>query len=119
EKETGTGTLPAPVKGHVRFDKVWHRYADAEVDTLKDISLDALPGQTIALVGRSGSGKTTLMNMLPRFVQPTRGSISIDGIDIRDLALVELRAHISLVSQDVMLFDDTIAVNVGYGARHP
>lgn len=119
EKETGTRSLPEPVKGHVRFDKVWHRYPDAETDTLKDISLDALPGQTIALVGRSGSGKTTLMNMLPRFVQPTRGVISIDGIDIRELALAELRRHISLVSQDVMLFDDTIAVNVGYGARHP
>jgi len=119
ERETGNQSLPEPVQGKVVFERVGHRYPDAESDTLDDISLEALPGQTIALVGRSGSGKTTLMNMLPRFVHPTRGRILIDGVDIRDLSLVQLRAHISLVSQDVMLFDDTIAVNVGYGARHP
>ena len=76
------------------------------------------PGQTVALVGRSGSGKTTLVNMLPRFVLPTLGQVCIDGRDISSLRLRDLREQLSLVSQDVVLFDDTIAVNVGYGALH-
>lgn len=116
ERDTGKRTLPAPIQGHVSFENVSHRYPDAESDTLSHVSFEALPGQTVALVGRSGSGKTTLMNMLPRFLAPTEGSIRIDGIDIGELALTNLRSHISLVSQDVVLFNDTIAVNVGYGA---
>lgn len=116
EADTGKRMLPEPVRGRVSFSQVGHRFADADRDTLRDISFEALPGQTVALVGRSGSGKTTLMNMLPRFVTPTAGAIHLDGCDISELALANLRSHISLVSQDVMLFDDTIAVNVGYGA---
>jgi len=108
--------LPVPVRGHVRFENVTHRFPDAETDTLKNVSFEARPGETVALVGRSGSGKTTLMNMLPRFILPTGGRICIDDIDIAELKLASLRAHISLVSQDVVLFDDTIAANVGYGA---
>jgi subfamily B ATP-binding cassette protein MsbA len=76
------------------------------------------PGQTLALVGRSGSGKTTLVNMLPRFVSLSGGEVLIDGRDIASLDLRALREQLSLVSQDVVLFDDTIAVNVGYGALH-
>jgi subfamily B ATP-binding cassette protein MsbA len=78
----------------------------------------AEPGETIALVGRSGSGKTTLVNMLPRFVNPNSGSILIDGIDIKELSLQGLRSQLSLVSQDVVLFEGTIGDNVGYGALH-
>ncbi|WP_256445173.1 lipid A export permease/ATP-binding protein MsbA [Verticiella alkaliphila] len=115
EADTGTRRLPAPVRGRVAYESVGHRYADAESDTVQDISFVAEPGQTIALVGRSGSGKTTLMNMLPRFVAPTSGRITVDGEDIAGLTLDNLRSHLSLVSQDVVLFDDSIAVNVGYG----
>jgi len=116
EKETGSKRLPEPVKGRVEFHQVSHRFPDADRDTLSSVSLLAEPGQTIALVGRSGSGKTTLVNMLPRFIEPDAGHISIDGHDIRDLTLRNLRSHLSLVSQDVVLFEGTIAENVAYGA---
>lgn len=116
EADNGTRVLSEPVRGHVQYQNVSHRFPDADTDTLRHVSFEARPGETVALVGRSGSGKTTLMNMLPRFISPTAGRILIDGVDIAELKLSSLRAHISLVSQDVVLFDDTIAVNVGYGA---
>ncbi len=115
EPDTGARHLPQPVRGHVRFDAITQRYPDAQADTLSAVSFEALPGQTIALVGRSGSGKTTLANMLPRFVAPDSGHIMIDGIDVRELQLAELRAQLSLVSQDVVLFEGSIADNVAYG----
>ena len=118
ETELGQQTLPGRAQGRVQFSSVSHRFVDGEVDTLNQVSIHADPGQTVALVGRSGSGKTTLVNMLPRFVSPTEGSVLIDGQDIQMLSLKNLREQLSLVSQDVVLFDDTIAVNVGYGALH-
>lgn len=116
EVDNGRRTLSEPVRGRVEFRQVTHRFPDAERDTLHEVSFQIQPGQTVALVGRSGSGKTTLANMLPRFVLPTEGSILIDDVEINDLTLRSLRSHLSLVSQDVVLFDDTIAHNVGYGA---
>jgi subfamily B ATP-binding cassette protein MsbA len=118
ENDTGTATLPLPVKGRIEFRNIGHRFPGAQSDTLAEVSFIAEPGQTIALVGRSGSGKTTLVNMLPRFVDPTQGDVFIDGQNIRTLKLRSLREHLSLVSQDVVLFDGTIAENVGYGALH-
>ncbi|NYT44761.1 lipid A export permease/ATP-binding protein MsbA [Alcaligenaceae bacterium] len=118
ETDTGKTKLSLPVKGRVEFRNIYHRFPDAHVDTLSDVSFVAEPGQTIALVGRSGSGKTTLVNMLPRFVIPDGGTVSIDGQNIADLNLRELRSQLSLVSQDVVLFEGTIAENVGYGALH-
>jgi len=118
ETDTGKTKLSLPVKGRVEFRNIHHRFPDAHVDTLSDVSFVAEPGQTIALVGRSGSGKTTLVNMLPRFVIPDSGIVSIDGQNIADLNLRELRSQLSLVSQDVVLFEGTIAENVGYGALH-
>src|SRR5690606_24194885 len=118
EEDTGTGTLAKPVKGRVEFRGISHRFPDANVDTLADVSFVAEPGQSVALVGRSGSGKTTLVNMLPRFVTPDAGAVLIDGQDVRTLSLRSLRAELSLVSQDVVLFDGTIGENVGYGALH-
>ena len=118
EIDTGRKRLPTPVRGKVAFEGVSHRFPDAERDTLQNVSFVIEPGQTVALVGRSGSGKTTLANMVPRFVLPDSGRILIDDLDSRELSLNNLRSHISLVSQDVVLFDDTIAANVGYGALH-
>ncbi|VDH06585.1 lipid A export permease/ATP-binding protein MsbA [Bordetella trematum] len=116
EVDEGTRELAEPVRGKIQFRQIAHRYPDADHDTLRDIDFTVEPGQTIALVGRSGSGKTTLVNMLPRFVLPTSGEILIDDVPINELNLRSLRSHLSLVSQDVVLFDDTIAANVGYGA---
>ena len=118
EPETGTKTFEGRALGRVEFHNVSHRFADGQTDTLSNVSVTVEPGQTVALVGRSGSGKTTLVNMLPRFVLPTQGQVCIDGCDISSLRLRDLREQLSLVSQDVVLFDDTIAVNVGYGALH-
>ncbi|MCD0502057.1 lipid A export permease/ATP-binding protein MsbA [Bordetella petrii] len=116
EIDTGTRKLPEPVRGKIEFRDVTHRFPDASRDTVSNISLHVQPGKTVALVGRSGSGKTTLVNMLPRFVLPDSGTILVDDVPINELALRSLRSHLSLVSQDVVLFDDTIAANVGYGA---
>ncbi len=118
ERDEGKQSLPEPVRGQVQFRGVHHRFPDSQIDTLSGIDLVVEPGQTIALVGRSGSGKTTLVNMIPRFVSPSSGEVLIDGVNIQDISLRHLRSHLSLVSQDVVLFDDTIAVNVGYGALH-
>lgn len=118
EDDTGTRTLATPVRGKVEFRAIGHRFPTAERDTLTDVSVCAEPGQTVALVGRSGSGKTTLVNMLPRFVYPASGQVLIDNIDIRDLRLRDLRSHLALVSQDVVLFQGSIAENVAYGALH-
>lgn len=116
EVDDGKQELPATVRGKIEFRQVNHRFPDADRNTLSDVSFTVEPGQTVALVGRSGSGKTTLVNMLPRFVLPTDGSILVDDVPINDVQLRSLRSHLSLVSQDVVLFDDTIAANVGYGA---
>ena len=118
EPDAGDKNLPVPVRGKVVFEQVRHRFSDATVDTLAGVDIRVEPGQTVALVGRSGSGKTTLVNMLPRFVEPTSGRICIDDVDIAGLSLRELRRHLSLVSQDVVLFEGSIAENVGYGALH-
>ncbi len=118
ETDEGKQTLTPPVRGKIEFRDVSHRFEDADRDTLDAVSITVEPGQTVALVGRSGSGKTTLVNMIPRFVDPTDGQVLIDGHEIRDISLRSLRSQLSLVSQDVVLFDDTIFANVGYGSLH-
>ena len=105
-------TLPAP-KGNIRFDGVGFRYGDTMV--LDDISFEAGPGQMIALVGPSGAGKTTVINLLPRFFDCEEGSISLDGHAVTGLDLAELRGSMALVSQDSVLFNDTIATNIRLG----
>lgn len=117
ESDTGTREVPDRLRGEVAFQSVSHRFADATRDTLEQVALTVQAGQTVALVGRSGSGKTTLVNMLPRFVSPTGGEIRIDGTDVREFRLGALRSQLSLVSQDVVLFDGTIAENVAYGIQ--
>lgn len=106
-------------KGHVEFRNVSFSYGDDNGPVLENISLDVEAGKTLAIVGHSGSGKTTLASLLPRFYDIMAGEILLDGVSIGDYTLKSLRDNISLVSQDVVLFDDTIANNLAYGElRH-
>jgi ATP-binding cassette, subfamily B, bacterial MsbA len=105
-----------PRGGAVRFDRVTFRY-DVEAPAVEGISLDIKPGQKIALVGPSGAGKTTLFNLLLRFHDIDGGAITIDDQDVRDVTLVSLREHIALVTQDPILFDESIAENIALGRR--
>lgn len=103
-------------KGDFVFEHVSMRYPNTKRDAVHEFNLEVKAGDCIALVGLSGSGKSTLVHMIPRFWNPTKGRILLDGIDIRDLRLESLRRHIAIVSQDVMIFDDTIRNNVLYGS---
>ncbi len=109
---------PGRVRGEIRFERVRFAYGDAGRPALDNIDLTIAPGETVALVGASGSGKTTLANLVPRFYLPTAGRIVLDGNDIAALRLAALRANIALVSQDVVLFNDTVAANIAYGAMN-
>lgn len=115
EADPGTRTLDRAV-GRIDFEAVGFRYPGAEGDALSDITLQVEPGQTVALVGTSGGGKTTLAGLLPRFHAPSAGRIRLDGIDLQDLTLVSLRAQMAIVSQETLLFNDTVAANIAYGA---
>ncbi|MBR1391187.1 MAG: ABC transporter ATP-binding protein [Lachnospiraceae bacterium] len=104
-------------EGVVRFEKVHFRYPHAEEDVLNDISFTAEPGKTTAIIGSTGCGKSTLVNLIPRLYDVTGGSITIDGADIRELKLKELRACIGFVPQKAVLFSGTIASNLRFGKR--
>lgn len=114
EVDTGTVTV-ARVEGRVEYRDVNFRYAASELPALSDVSFTIEPGQTLALVGASGSGKSTIASLLPRFYRIDGGAITIDGIDVTQFTLANLRSHIAIVSQDTVLFDDTIRNNIGYG----
>jgi len=114
EIDTGQQQL-GRVQGRVEYKHVGFSYGRGDATALEDINLVIEPGQTVAFVGHSGSGKTTLVNLLPRFLAVGEGSIELDGHNINDLKLTELRRQIALVGQDVMLFNDTIAANICYG----
>lgn len=105
------------VNSTIKFNKVSFTYPDGDQDALTDIDLEVKKGQVIALVGSSGSGKTTMANLLPRFYDPTKGSITIDGVDIKELSLRSLRQNIALVTQDLFLFNDTVSANILCGRR--
>lgn len=104
-------------RGRVEFRDVTVRYPGAPEDALTNFSLAVQPGEMIALVGPSGAGKTTVINLLPRFVRPNAGEILLDGVAVSELTLASLRRQMALVSQDVVLFDDTIAANIAYGGQ--
>ncbi len=114
ELDSGTSEVDR-VEGNVRFESVCFSYGDEKGPVLKDIDLEVEAGRTLAIVGHSGSGKSTLASLLPRFYELDSGEISIDGTSISDFTLASLRNNISLVTQDVVLFNDTIANNLAYG----
>jgi subfamily B ATP-binding cassette protein MsbA len=114
ERDSGDKSLTR-AKGKIEYSNVSFRYSDEKEDVLRDINLTINPGETVAFVGRSGSGKTTLVNLLPRFYETDRGTITLDDVDVRRIKLGDLRSQIALVSQQVTLFNDTIAHNIAYG----
>ena len=103
------------VTGHVEFENVSFRYFKSGEYVLKDVSFEAQPGQTIALLGATGSGKTTIINLLPRFYDASEGAVLIDGHDVRDVKLNSLRSHIGIVLQETTLFTGTIRDNIAFG----
>jgi len=117
EPDLGTQELTTS-RGEIHFEHVQVQYDGASAPALNDFDLHVAPGQTIALVGASGAGKTTVVSTLLRFVSPTGGRILMDGVPIDELKLASLRRHFAVVSQDIVLFDGSIAQNVAYASPH-
>jgi subfamily B ATP-binding cassette protein MsbA len=112
-EDRGTRTL-APLQQAIRFEHVAFSY-DGQRVVLRDFDLEIRAGETVALVGSTGSGKSTVANLLPRFWDPSAGRVTLDGVDLREGTLRSLRAQIAVVTQDIVLFDDTIRANIAYG----
>jgi subfamily B ATP-binding cassette protein MsbA len=115
-EKPGAIKLP-PFHQGIRFEHVYFSYCNGEGhrEVLHDIHLEVAPGEVVAIVGSSGSGKTTLVHLLPRFFEVTRGKLLIDGHDVRDLTVASLRSEIAIVTQDTILFNDTVRSNIAYG----
>ena len=103
------------VAGRITFEDVGFRYSDRDVDVLESVNLEVAPGEVVALVGPSGAGKSTIVQLIPRFFDPTSGRILIDGVDLRDLRLRDLRSYIAAVPQETQLFSGTIMENLLLG----
>jgi subfamily B ATP-binding cassette protein MsbA len=116
EQDSGTRVLERAA-GRLQFEGVSFTYPGAHAPALSNVSLEVPPGQTVALVGVSGGGKSTFVNLVPRFYDPQLGRILLDGVPYPELALASLRAQLAMVSQNVVLFDDTLAANIAYGAE--
>jgi len=116
EHDTGTKQL-AKVKGDIQIENLTFRYPSSEKDILAQINLEIKSGETVALVGSSGSGKTTLANLIPRFYSPEQGEIRLDGESLHEISLKSLRDQIALVSQEVVLFNDSVYNNISYGSN--
>ena len=114
ERDQAKNTL-ITVEGNIKFSQVDFKYPVSQNLAVSSLNFEIKKGETVALVGASGGGKTTVANLLARFYEPQRGQISIDGIDISSLKLENLRQHIAMVSQEVALFNDTVAANIAYG----
>ena len=121
DEQSDLGEKDAPtrleaVRGRVQFEGVDFRYGDRGEDwVLQGVGLEARPGEVVALVGPSGAGKSTLVSLIPRFYDPSEGRILLDGVDLRDLGLLELRAHIGIVPQETQLFSGSVRENIRYG----
>ena len=120
ESEHDSGAhLTGRAQGKLEFVNTSFTYPEQEREALSKINLCIQPGETIALVGMSGGGKTSLVNLVPRFYMPDSGDILLDGVSLKDISLASLRQQIAMVSQHVVLFDDTIAANIAYGDAQP
>lgn len=115
EKDSGSLKIQQKAQGAIRLENIAFAYPHAEKNSINHINLNIRSGEMIALVGESGCGKSTLVNLLPRFFEPQQGKIYLDDVPIEEFALADLRRQMALVSQDVTLFNDTIAANVAYG----
>ncbi|MGC2129085.1 MAG: ABC transporter ATP-binding protein [Candidatus Aquilonibacter sp.] len=116
EEEAVANPAPMPrIAGRIEFERVWFSYDEQETPALADVIASIAQGEIVALVGPSGAGKTTLVNLIPRFYRPQRGRVLIDGIDIAEVRLSDLRAQIAIVPQDPQLFRASIAENIRYG----
>lgn len=104
--------------GKVEFKNVSFQYADGNLPVLHNVSFVANPGETIAIMGETGCGKTSLIQLIPRFYEPTEGEVLVDGINVQDMKLRQLRKNIGLATQDVLLYSDTIDGNIAYGDSH-
>src|SRR5579872_6485102 len=123
DTHTEVKELPAakellPFRRAIEFHEVGFGYDEESSRILRNLSFRVEAGQMVAIVGRSGAGKTTLVNLLPRFYDVATGSITIDGVDVRSVTIASLRRQIGIVTQDTVLFDDTIANNIAYGSAH-
>src|SRR5574344_1531305 len=114
--EQGGTQRPTPVRGQLAFEQVSLSFGDDLAPALDRVSLRIQPGQVVALVGPSGAGKTTLVNLLPRFLNPSSGQVLLEGVPLAQWDLAYLRQHIAMVSQDVVMFNDTVAANVALGS---
>jgi subfamily B ATP-binding cassette protein MsbA len=112
-EDTGTRTLP-PLQGSIRLEKVSFSY-DGKREVLRELDLEIRRGEMVALVGPTGGGKSTVANLLPRFWDPTAGRVLLDGVDVREATLASLRSQFAVVTQETLLFDDTVAANIAYG----
>jgi subfamily B ATP-binding cassette protein MsbA len=112
---SGGALIAERVRGEIEFDRVSFSYPVGKGVTLQDLSLKVSAGQVLAIVGRTGSGKSTVVNLLPRFYDVSEGVVRVDGHDVRDYELTSLREQIALVSQEVVLFNDTIRANIAFG----
>ncbi len=115
-ENTQLGDGSTRLKGSIRFDAVTARYAGRDIDALTDVALDIPAGKHVAFVGASGSGKSTAMALLAGFYEAQSGAISVDGVSIKELGTAALRNNVSLVAQDVLLINDTVAANIAFGA---
>jgi ATP-binding cassette subfamily B protein len=104
------------VEGRITFEDVWFSYDEKNM-VLRDISLEISSGQTIAILGATGSGKSSIINLIPRFYDVTKGSIKLDGVDIRDSTIKSLRRHIGIVRQDPFIFSTSLRENIAYGVE--
>jgi subfamily B ATP-binding cassette protein MsbA len=120
EVEPAGGTYTTTrARGHIEYRDVRVRYSPDQAEALRGVSVEIKPGQTVAFVGKSGSGKSTLLSLLPRFYEATAGSIRLDGVELRDYEIGNLRRQVALVDQQVRLFNGTVGENIAYGLSPP